>query len=48
MPIVLVGTLDTKGLEFQYVRDLLTGQGLSVLVVDAGTQGPFFSPDISS
>ncbi len=28
MPIVLVGTLDTKGDELGFVRDLLSGQGL--------------------
>src|SRR4051794_19014714 len=47
MPVLLVGTLDTKGVEFQYVRDLLRGAGLSVLVLDAGVQGsPYFTPDI--
>jgi uncharacterized protein (UPF0261 family) len=48
MPILLIGTLDTKGVEFQFVRDLLQAQGLATLVVDAGTQGPpHFQPDIA-
>ena len=48
MPILLIGTLDTKGVEFQFVRDLLHQQALATLVVDAGTQSPaLFPPDIS-
>src|ERR1700677_3984479 len=38
MSIVLVGTLDTKGPEVQFVRDRL--QDVSVLVIDAGVLGP--------
>jgi uncharacterized protein (UPF0261 family) len=48
MPILLVGTLDTKGVEYQFVRDLLREHGLDVLVVDAGIEAPAFIPDISS
>src|SRR5262245_47588947 len=48
MPILLVGTLDTKGGEYQFVRDLLRAQGLSVLTVDAGVQAPAFAPDIQN
>src|SRR5438309_1824152 len=48
MPIVLVGTLDTKGVEYAFVRDLLRAQGLQVLTVDAGVQTPALVPDISS
>lgn len=48
MPVVLIGTLDTKGVEFGYVRDLLTSQGLTTLVIDAGTLAPpAFTPDVS-
>jgi uncharacterized protein (UPF0261 family) len=47
MPIVLVGTLDTKGDELRFVRDLLVAQGLETLVIDAGSVGPpGFTPDI--
>lgn len=47
MPIILVGTLDTKGIEFQFVRDLLIAQGLDTLVIDAGVMGPpHFTPDL--
>jgi uncharacterized protein (UPF0261 family) len=47
MPVVIVGTLDTKGDELRLVRDVLAGQGLDTLVVDAGSVGPpAFKPDI--
>src|SRR5947209_5608253 len=47
MPIVLPGTLDTKGVEYQFVRDLLRQQGLQTLVIDAGvTAPPHFVPDV--
>jgi uncharacterized protein (UPF0261 family) len=48
MSIVLPGTLDTKGVEFQFVRDLLRERGLETLVIDAGVTGPpRFAPDVS-
>ena len=47
MPIVLVGTLDTKAREFAFARDQLRAQGLTTLVIDAGSQGePGFAADI--
>jgi uncharacterized protein (UPF0261 family) len=48
MPVLLIGTLDTKGTEFQFVRDLLQAAGVKTLVIDAGVTGPpAFPPDIS-
>jgi uncharacterized protein (UPF0261 family) len=48
-PVVLVGSFDTKGVEFLFVRDLLQAQGLESLLVDFGVLGdPAFSPDISA
>ena len=46
MPIVLLGTLDTKGAEYQFVRDRLRQAGLATLVIDAGVMPPLFTPDI--
>ena len=47
MAIVLVGTLDTKGREVAFVRDQLQAQGLTTLVIDAGSLGtPGFAADI--
>jgi uncharacterized protein (UPF0261 family) len=48
MPVILVGTLDTKGVECEFVRDLLVGQGIQVLVVDAGVQEPSFRSDVTN
>jgi uncharacterized protein (UPF0261 family) len=45
--IVIVGTLDTKGHEFGYVKDLIEQYGLNTLVVDFGVlEEPVFKPDI--
>src|SRR5262245_33314662 len=47
MPIILIGTLDTKGNEFRFVRDLLRAAGLDTLVIDAGgLQPPAFAADV--
>ena len=37
--VVLIGTMDTKGVEFAYLRDRLRELGLDTLVVDAGILG---------
>lgn len=47
MAVVLVGTLDTKGIEFAFVRERIQSAGLTTLVIDAGTQSPAFEPDVS-
>jgi uncharacterized protein (UPF0261 family) len=38
--VVLVGTLDTKGEEYAFLRSRLELAGVGTLVVDVGTQGP--------
>ena len=46
--VVLLGTLDTKGDEYAYLRDRVTAAGVDVVVVDAGILGePRFLPDIT-
>jgi uncharacterized protein (UPF0261 family) len=46
--VVLVGTLDTKGAENEFVRDRLRAAGVDVLVVDTGVlDPPGFPPDIT-
>jgi uncharacterized protein (UPF0261 family) len=48
MSVLLIGTLDTKGEEYRYVRDRLIELGLEVVTADAGVMGPpAFVPDIS-
>lgn len=46
--VVLVGTLDTKGHEYAYVRDRLMEHGVAVILIDAGVLGvPLTPPDIT-
>src|ERR1700753_1192069 len=46
--VVLVGTLDTKGAENEFVRDRLRAAGVDVLVVDTAVlDPPGFPPDIT-
>ena len=45
---LLIGTLDTKGVEFAYVRSLIEARGHHVLVLDVGVQEPVFTPDINA
>jgi uncharacterized protein (UPF0261 family) len=46
--VVLLGTLDTKGVEYGYVRDRLLAEGVAVLLVDAGIlDAPKATPDVT-
>jgi len=48
-PIVIIGALDTKGVEFQFVRDLIRDNALETIVVDFGVMGdPPFTPDVTA
>jgi uncharacterized protein (UPF0261 family) len=45
--VALVGTLDTKGTEYAFVRDRLHAAGVDTLVVDVGVLGePAFAADV--
>jgi uncharacterized protein (UPF0261 family) len=45
--VAILGTLDTKGEEFAYLREQIELAGVSTLVIDAGVLGqPTFPPDI--
>jgi uncharacterized protein (UPF0261 family) len=47
--VVLIGTLDTKGREYAFVRDRLREAGVDVLVADVGVlREPPFEPDVSA
>ena len=37
--VLLIGTLDTKGTEYGFVRDLIQARGVNTLVMDLGTIG---------
>jgi uncharacterized protein (UPF0261 family) len=46
--VVLLGTLDTKGEEYDFLRRKVREEGVSVLLVDTGVLGaPLAEPDIS-
>lgn len=48
-PVVLVvGTLDTKGAELRFIRDIITGSGLRTRLVDVSTSGRHASCDVSA
>lgn len=47
--VVILGTLDTKGQEFAYLKELIENSGVKTLVVNAGVRGePYFMPDVAS
>jgi uncharacterized protein (UPF0261 family) len=47
MAVLLIATLDTKGTEAAFVREILVRNGVALIVADAGARGePAFSPDI--
>jgi uncharacterized protein (UPF0261 family) len=47
--IAILGTLDTKGVEYSFLKECIEAEGVSTLVVDAGILGePAFPPDISA
>jgi uncharacterized protein (UPF0261 family) len=45
--VVLVGTLDTKGHEYAFLRDRVREHGVDVLLVDVGIFEPQLGPDVS-
>jgi len=49
MSVVIVGTLDTKGEEIGFARDVLRSQGVDVHVIDTGVMGdPEIDPDTTA
>jgi uncharacterized protein (UPF0261 family) len=46
--VIITGSLDTKGKEFAFLKELIEKEGLDTLVVDFGVMGePAFAPDIT-
>jgi uncharacterized protein (UPF0261 family) len=46
--VVITGSLDTKGMEFAFLKELIEKEGLQTLVIDFGVMGePAFTPDIT-
>ena len=47
--VVIIGTLDTKGVELHYIKEIVESSGLQTIVINAGIIGkPYFEPDISN
>ena len=46
--IALIGTLDTKGDEVLFLKQILSTLGCELVVIDVGVQGgPSFQPDVT-
>jgi len=47
--VAIVGTLDTKGVEFKFLKEQIEAHNVATLVIDVGILGkPFFTPDVSA
>jgi uncharacterized protein (UPF0261 family)/ABC-type branched-subunit amino acid transport system ATPase component len=46
--VLVVGTLDTKGEELRFIRDIVAGSGLRTRLVDVSTAGKAASSDVSA
>lgn len=46
--VAIVGTLDTKGPELQFIKQIIESKNLNTLVIDVGVKAPFFNPDITN
>ena len=47
--IAIIGTLDTKGEEFRFLKEEVERRGVRALVIHAGTLGePLFAPDVGA
>ena len=46
--VVILGTMDTKGLEFSFLDEQIRSRGINTLIVDTGIRGtPVLKPDIT-
>jgi len=46
--VLVVGTLDTKGTELRFIRDIIAGSGLRTRLVDVSTTGKHATCDVSA
>lgn len=46
--IAIIGTFDTKGTEFEFIKKLVREQGLDTLCIHTGAFEPLFAPDVSN
>ncbi|WP_378956176.1 Tm-1-like ATP-binding domain-containing protein [Pelosinus sp. sgz500959] len=46
--IAIVGTFDSKGTEYAYVREIIQGLGVNTFTIHCGVFEPLFVPDVSN
>jgi len=47
--VAIVGTLDTKGIEFKFLKEQIEAYNVATIVINVGILGkPFFNPDVSA
>ncbi len=46
--VAIIGTFDSKGQEYQYLKEQIEALGCRTLTVDMGAFDPYFTPDVSS
>ena len=46
--IAIIGTFDTKGREFKFLKDLVERRGLGTLCIHTGIYEPYFEPDVAN
>lgn len=46
--VVILGTMDSKGFEYDFIRKIIEAQGVKTVLVDAGVFEPQVEPDISN
>ena len=46
--VALIGTFDSKGAEFAYVKGLIEKLGLKSFTINSGVFEPYFTPDVSN
>jgi Uncharacterized conserved protein len=44
--VAIAGTFDTKGPEYQYVKNLIESMGCKTLTIHTGVYEPYFKPDV--
>jgi len=47
--VAIIGTLDSKGVEYKYLKEQIEAHGVKTLVIDTGSLGkPYFPPEVSA
>lgn len=46
--VAIIGTFDTKGNEYKYIKDLIEEQGLGTFCIHVGVFEPLFTPDVTN